>query len=80
MKVGVFVSRFSDKDSLELYDRFRNEIEPICRQYNFTFHECFQYLKQNDFSLYSVLSNLWHTEYGKAYLRSAFRGGRLPKY
>lgn len=72
-----FYLQLSANDILDLQVRFESDIEPICLENNFTLHECFEYLRNVDDSLYSVLSNLWHTRFGKSYLRDRFRGGRL---
>lgn len=56
---------------------FEQKIEPICIKNGFTLHECFKYLQENDTRLYQFLSDFWHTPFGRAYLRSKFRGGHI---
>lgn len=73
--------RYTSEEQIELLNYFCDEIEPWCRENNYSLHEAFLDSRQNQPQYYSVLSKLWHTYSGKAYLQSLFKssGGRLRR-
>lgn len=54
-------------------------IKPWCIENNYTLHQAFEISRENDDEKYQALSKLWSTPFGKEYLKSAFRGGRIKK-
>lgn len=63
----------------DLCDQFRKEIVPLCIENNFSLHQAFDYTRRHDEHKHKILSQLWSTYFGKEYLRSCFRGGRISK-
>ena len=73
------MKKISTEEHMRLLDFFLEQIEPWCRENNFSLHQAFEVSREQDKEKYQVLSDLWHTPAGKAYLQSSFRGGKLRK-
>lgn len=55
---------------------FSEKVKPWCIENKYTLHEAFEYSRENDEEKYLILSQLWRTDFGKAYLNSVFSGYR----
>lgn len=71
------MKKISAEEHMKLLDFFLEHIAPWCRENQYSLHQAFEASRKQDKEKYQVLSDLWHTPSGKAYLKSAFRGGRL---
>lgn len=78
-QVKLLNENIKDQQSVELIDKLRNEIIPLCIENNFTLHQVFEYTRKYDRDKYFILSQLWKTYFGKVYLRDCFRGGYIRK-
>lgn len=63
----------------ELLNDFRQFVRPWCEENKLSLHQAFELSREGDPEKYRVLSGLWKTLPGRAYLKSLFRsnGGIL---
>lgn len=71
--------RLPAEEMAALLDEFCANVEPWCRENSLSLHQAFEISRATEPSKYRTLSRLWGTQAGKAFLRSAFRGGKLKK-
>lgn len=67
------------EEMAKLMDDFDNIIKPWCKENKLSLHNAFEISRATDEEKYKILSGLWSTTAGKAYLKSLFksRGGVL---
>ncbi len=67
------------EEMAKLMKDFDNIVEPWCKENKLSLHNAFEISRATDNEKYKILSGLWSTKVGKAYLESLFksRGGVL---
>ena len=71
------------KKAKKLMDDFHSQVVPWCEECQLSLHNAFEISRNgttnDDTMRYRILSELWQTKFGKAYLQSYFRsrGGTL---
>lgn len=71
--------KLAAEELAKLLGVFKEQIEPWCRENNFSLHQAFEISREQDKEKYRVLNKLWYTKTGRNFLRSAFKDGSLSQ-
>lgn len=73
------IKKRSAEEVYKLLADFDNTVLPWCKENELSLHQAFEISRKSDKEKYTILTSLWHTYIGKAYLKSCFcsHGGRL---
>lgn len=75
------IRRIEPNEMAQLLDAFKQQVLPWCENNEFSLHEAFKRSRDADPEKHTILSRLWHTKQGRAYLSSVFQSkdGRLHR-
>ncbi|MBQ5740068.1 MAG: hypothetical protein IIV78_06620 [Oscillospiraceae bacterium] len=72
------MKRLETDEYKRLVEVFISDIAPWCKENGLSLHEAFEISRELMPERYNVLSTLWATSFGKAYLRSYFKRKPSP--